>query len=179
VLISPKELELPEYFKKNVVEKNGMAFTETDSLESAMPELDILYMTRIQEERFDDRAEYERLKGCYVLDPEKLKTAKSDMIILHPLPRVDEITVAVDADPRACYFKQVANGKNGRKALILKLLEEAENNPSRVCENREKVEIDRCPNHRCISNSERELKPLAVKTSDDGSLHCAYCEATV
>lgn len=179
VLISPKELALPEYIKREVIEKNGIPYEENDNLETAIPELDILYMTRIQEERFEDREQYERLKGCYVLEPSKLENAKSDMIILHPLPRVDEITVAVDSDPRACYFKQVANGKNGRKALILKLLEEAEKNPSVSVKERDVISIERCPNQRCISNNERELMPKAVKNKDEDVLHCAYCEATI
>ncbi len=179
VLISPKELALPEYIKREVIEKNGIPYEENDNLETAIPDLDILYMTRIQEERFDDREQYERLKGCYILDPARLENAKSDMIILHPLPRVDEITVAVDSDPRACYFKQVANGKNGRKALILKLLEEAEKNPNKCVDERDTVSIERCPNQRCISNNERELMPKAVKNKDEEVLHCAYCEATV
>ncbi len=99
-----------------------MPYSQTASLEEAMPELDVLYMTRIQQERFDDRAEYERLKDSYVLTLDKLKNAREDMIIVHPLPRVNEISVAVDDDKRACYFKQVLNGKYMRMALILKLL---------------------------------------------------------
>jgi len=125
VLISPEELKLPSYVKHDVLEKNGMEYRQTTSLEEAMPELDILYMTRIQQERFADMDEYLRLKDSYILTPEKLTTAKSDMCILHPLPRVNEISIKVDDDPRACYFKQVLNGKYMRMALILKLLEEA------------------------------------------------------
>ena len=125
VLISPEELKLPSYVKNEALKKKGIEYVQTTSLEEAMPQLDILYMTRIQQERFADMDEYLRLKDSYVLTPEKLKTAKSDMCILHPLPRVNEISVKVDADPRACYFKQVLNGKYMRMALILKLLEEA------------------------------------------------------
>ena len=125
VLISPEELKLPSYVKNDVLKKNGIEYVQTASLEDAMPELDILYMTRIQQERFADMDEYLRLKDSYVLTPEKLETAKPDMCILHPLPRVNEISVKVDDDPRACYFKQVLNGKYMRMALILKLLEEA------------------------------------------------------
>ena len=125
VLISPEELKLPSYVKNDVLKKTGTEYTQTTSLEEAMPELDILYMTRIQQERFADMDEYLRLKDSYILTPEKLKTAKPDMCILHPLPRVNEISVKVDDDPRACYFKQVLNGKYMRMALILKLLEEA------------------------------------------------------
>ena len=125
VLISPEELKLPSYVKTEVLKKNGIAYEQTTSLEDAMPQLDILYMTRIQQERFADIDEYLRLKDSYILTPEKLVTAKPDMCILHPLPRVNEISVKVDEDPRACYFKQALNGKYMRMALILKLLEEA------------------------------------------------------
>ena len=125
VLISPEELRLPGYVKNDVLKKTGTAYQETTSLEEATPELDILYMTRIQQERFADMDEYLRLKDSYILTPEKLLTAKKDLCILHPLPRVNEISVKVDDDPRACYFKQVLNGKYMRMALILKLLEEA------------------------------------------------------
>ena len=124
VLISPEELKVPEYVKKDVLIDGGIPFTETTDLEAAMPELDILYMTRVQKERFFNEEEYLRLKDSYVLTPDKLTAAKPDMCIMHPLPRVNEISVAVDKDPRACYFKQVLNGKYMRMALILKLLEE-------------------------------------------------------
>lgn len=123
ILISPDELKLPEYLKNEVLKKKNVSYTETASLEEVMPSLDILYMTRVQKERFFNEADYIRLKDSYVLTPEKLEKAKSDLAILHPLPRVNEISVAVDDDPRACYFKQVLNGKYVRMALILKLLE--------------------------------------------------------
>ncbi len=122
VFISPDELKLPEYLKNNVLDKQHLSYEETASLEEAMPKLDILYMTRVQKERFFNEADYIRLKDTYVLDPEKLIPAKKDLCILHPLPRVNEIAVAVDKDPRAAYFKQVKNGKYVRMALILKLL---------------------------------------------------------
>ena len=122
VFISPDELKMPDYIKENVLDKNGLPYEETASLEEAMPALDILYMTRVQKERFFNEADYIRLKDTYVLDPEKLVPAKSDLCILHPLPRVNEITVSVDRDPRACYWKQVKNGKFIRMALIMKLL---------------------------------------------------------
>ncbi len=125
VLISPDELKLPSYVKKDVLEKKGIPYVQTTSLEEAMPDLDILYMTRVQQERFFNEEDYLRLRDSYILDLAKLETAKPDLCILHPLPRVNEISVAVDADPRACYFKQVLNGKYMRMALILKLLEEA------------------------------------------------------
>ncbi|HZJ75943.1 MAG TPA: aspartate carbamoyltransferase, partial [Clostridia bacterium] len=123
VLISPKELKLPEYMKSNVLTKRKIAYEETTSLELSMPKLDILYMTRVQKERFFNEADYIRLKDSYVLTPQKLVNAKADLSIMHPLPRVNEITAEVDSDSRACYFKQVQNGKYMRMALILMLLE--------------------------------------------------------
>ena len=122
VLISPEELKLPSYVKKDILQKKGIPYTQTTDLESVMPELDVLYMTRVQRERFFNEDEYVRLKDSYILTPEKLKTAKENLSILHPLPRVNEISVAIDDDPRACYFKQALNGKYMRMALILKLL---------------------------------------------------------
>ena len=122
VLISPQELKLPGYVKQTLDDK-GIPYTETTSLEEPMPQLDILYMTRVQRERFFNEEDYLRLKDSYILTPEKLKNARADMCILHPLPRVNEISVAVDKDPRACYFKQVLYGKYMRMALILMLLE--------------------------------------------------------
>lgn len=122
VLISPKELKLPGYVKDGLDDK-GIPYTETASLETSLKDLDILYMTRVQRERFFNEEDYLRLKDTYILTPEKLKNANGDMKILHPLPRVNEISVAVDSDPRACYFKQVLNGKYMRMALILMLLE--------------------------------------------------------
>lgn len=125
VLISPDELKLPSYVKKDVLEKNNIEYLQTADLESVIKDLDILYMTRVQKERFFNEEDYLRLKDSYILTPEKLITAKSDLAVMHPLPRVNEISVAIDKDPRACYFKQVLNGKYMRMALILKLLEEA------------------------------------------------------
>ena len=122
VLISPQELKLPGYVKQTLDDR-GIPYTETASLEEPMPQLDILYMTRVQRERFFNEEDYLRLKDSYVLTPEKLKNARADMCVLHPLPRVNEISVAVDNDPRACYFKQVLYGKYMRMALILMLLE--------------------------------------------------------
>ena len=125
VLISPEELKLPSYVKNDVLKKKNIPYTQTTDLLEAMPELDILYMTRVQRERFFNEEDYVRLEDSYILTPDKLRTAKKDMIVMHPLPRVNEISVAVDADPRACYFKQVLNGKYMRMALILMLLMEA------------------------------------------------------
>ncbi len=125
ILISPDELRLPDYVIEDVIVKNNIEYIETTSLDEYMGELDILYMTRVQRERFFNEQDYIRLKDSYILTPEKLVPAKKDMKILHPLPRVNEISKEVDSDERACYFKQVLNGKFIRMALILKLLEEA------------------------------------------------------
>ncbi len=122
VFISPNELKIPDYVKESL-KKEGIEYTETTDLEAVMSELDILYMTRVQRERFFNEEDYLRLKDSYILTPEKLMTAKADLSILHPLPRVNEISVAIDNDPRACYFKQVLYGKYMRMALILMLLE--------------------------------------------------------
>lgn len=122
VLISPSELVIPEYIKEEILEEKGIEYVETRDLESIMPKLDILYMTRVQQERFFNEADYIRLRDTYILDMKKLENAKKDLIILHPLPRVNEIAAEVDDDVRACYFKQVLNGKFIRMALIMKLL---------------------------------------------------------
>lgn len=127
VLISPEELKVPSYVKRDVLARRGIPYEQTTDLGTVLPTLDILYMTRVQRERFFNEEDYLRLKDRYILTPEKLKSAKSDLSIMHPLPRVNEISVAIDDDPRACYFKQVKNGKYMRMALILKLLKEAEN----------------------------------------------------
>ena len=121
-LISPQELKLPSYVKTEMLKKKGIEYIQTTDLESVMPQLDILYMTRVQRERFFNEEDYLRLKDSYILTPEKLRTAREDLSILHPLPRVNEISVAVDNDPRACYFKQVRCGRYIRMALIMKLL---------------------------------------------------------
>ena len=178
VLISPGELQLPEYIKQEVLEKNNMDYVETTSLDEAMPTLDVLYMTRIQRERFDDPAAYERLKDSYILTPEKLITAKESMRILHPLPRVNEISVKVDADPRAAYFRQALNGKFMRMALILKLLDEAKKGKQMPQEQNVIVNRLRCENSRCISATEQELDHV-FKCVDPqkGIYRCIYCEA--
>ena len=121
-LISPEELKIPEHVRTEILDKGHIEYEETDSLESAMPNLDVLYMTRVQRERFFNEADYLRLKDTYILTPDKLTYAKYDLSILHPLPRVNEISVEIDKDPRACYFKQVRYGKYIRMALMLKLL---------------------------------------------------------
>ena len=123
VLISPVELKVPSYVKKDILQQRNIEYVQTTDLEAVMPELDVLYMTRVQKERFFNKEDYLRLKDSYILTPEKLKNAKADLSILHPLPRVNEISVAIDDDPRACYFKQVYYGKIMRMSLILKSLE--------------------------------------------------------
>ncbi len=123
ILISPAELRLPSYIKNDVLQKKSIPFEETTDLTASLPQLDILYMTRVQRERFFNEEDYLRLKDSYILTPDKLRGAREDLSIMHPLPRVNEISVAIDDDPRACYFKQVYNGKIIRMALILKLLE--------------------------------------------------------
>ena len=122
ILISPDELKIPEYIKRDILEKNNIKWTETNDIEEYMDKLDILYMTRVQKERFFNEEDYIRLKDYYILNKEKLRKAKKDLCIMHPLPRVNEISVDVDDDPRAAYFRQVENGKHIRMALILKLL---------------------------------------------------------
>ena len=123
ILISPPELRVPEYIREDVLKANNIEFVEMDSLDDAMPSLDILYMTSVQKERFFNEEDYIRLKDCYILDKKKMKLAKEDMYILHPLPRVNEISVEVDEDPRAAYFKQAQYGVYVRMALIMTLLE--------------------------------------------------------
>ena len=123
VFISPEELRIPQYVITDELEPRNIPYKEVATMEEVMPELDVLYMTRVQGERFFNEADYIRLRDTYILTPEKLTTAKEDMIIMHPLPRVNEISVKVDDDPRACYFQQVLNGKFMRAALIMKLLE--------------------------------------------------------
>ena len=176
VLISPKELKIPGFIRYNVLEKHGIPYTEVESMEEAMPQLDILYMTRIQRERFDDPAEYERLKDSYILNVEKMELAKAAMCVLHPLPRVNEISVKVDDDPRAAYFRQALNGKYMRMALILKLLEEAKDGKKEAIDTEGLVYDIPCRNPKCISQVEQELRHTARHS--DG-LRCIYCEQKV
>ena len=178
ILISPEELKLPGFVRKEVLEKCGMEYVETTSLEAAIPELDVLYMTRIQRERFDDPAVYERLKDSYILDTEKMKAAKETMRVLHPLPRVNEISVKVDEDPRAAYFRQALNGKYMRMALILKLLADAADGKQMTEPEDVLVDTLKCTNPRCISSTEQEL-PHIFKCMDreNGIYRCIYCEA--
>lgn len=168
LLISPQELRLPDYMKNAL----GNDYEEVATLEEAMPRVDVLYMTRVQQERFADIAQYERLKDSFILDEEKMKLAKENMIVMHPLPRVNEISVGVDADPRAAYFRQVENGKYVRMALIYTLLQWQEE------EMPQKGEIliteTGCDNKRCISTTEPVEKKAYYDA--DGVLRCYYCD---
>ena len=178
ILIAPEELQLPKYVKYEVLDKNGMEYVETTSLEDAIPELDVLYMTRIQRERFDNYDEYERLKDSYVLTAEKMEAAKPTMRVLHPLPRVNEISVKVDDDPRAAYFRQALNGKYMRMALILKLLAEAKEGKQMAAVGDVIVNELHCDNPRCITSTEQELDHIFKCVSpENGIYRCIYCEA--
>ena len=178
VLISPKELQLPSYIRYNVLEKHQIPYTEVETMEEVMGSLDVLYMTRIQRERFDDKAEYERLKDSYVLTAEKMELAKKEMAVLHPLPRVNEISVKVDDDPRAAYFRQALNGKYMRMALILKLLGEAKADPVKESVDTTDFVYDlTCHNPKCISQVEQELPQIFKLTDKAAGIHrCIYCE---
>ena len=178
VLISPKELRVPDYVKTEVMEKNNIPYEETTDLLAAMPKLDILYMTRVQRERFDSEEEYMRLKDSYILTPDKLENAKQDLSILHPLPRVNEIAVSIDNDPRACYFKQVFNGKIMRMALIMKLLDAAKKGEKDELPQNFVTDVMQCTNPRCITGVEQELSHVFVLTDGaKGTYRCLYCEA--
>lgn len=168
VLISPKELAIPEYIKEDYLIPTGVEYRETTDLEAAIPELDILYMTRIQAERFESREEYERLKDSYILDKSKLEFAKPDLSVMHPLPRVNEINVDVDADSRAHYFDQAEFGRYIRMALIIKLLETKGYSDNRLHGSDSSGLM--CENHHCISRTERGIKHLF-----DGN-RCIYCD---
>lgn len=179
VLISPDELRLPDYVKEEICDKHGIPYKEVSSLDEVMPELDVLYMTRVQKERFTDPEEYERVKDCFILTPDKLENAKPEMRLLHPLPRVNEIAVEIDNDPRAAYFRQVRNGKYVRMALILKLLEW-----SRNPENKANLVPDDairgkyvCSNPNCISNVENVPSLFRPDAANPEDVRCVYCEA--
>ncbi|MDP4121039.1 MAG: aspartate carbamoyltransferase [Bacillota bacterium] len=171
VLIATKELTIPDYIKK-IMDKNGCSYTEVLTLAEAIPQLDVLYMTRIQKERFASEEEYLAQQGVFVLDKEKLKSAKKDLKILHPLPRVDEITIDVDDDPRAIYFKQAVYGVYARMALILLLLDDNSEPAKPSFEGAEE-----CKNPRCISAQEKYL-PKCYKTAGNDKI-CEYCDAKV
>ncbi len=172
-LISPRELAVPDYMRVFLREHN-MWFTEVTGLEAVIPQLDVLYMTRIQKERFVDPLEYERNKGIYVLTRRKLERAKKDMLVMHPLPRVDEIAVDVDDDPRAAYFDQARYGMFARMALLEHLaLQPREDRPAPVEIGTRPV----CRNPRCITQTERYLPPLVKKIG--GVDCCGFCDAAL
>ena len=174
ILISPEVLALPQWVKEDVLQKKCIPYTEVASLEEAIPQLDVLYMTRIQKERFDSLEVYEQVKDLYVLDAEKIKLAKKDAIVLHPLPRVNEISVKVDEDPRACYFKQVKFGKYMRMALMYYLLHSTDKKRQTMQEETI-TDVLKCDNPRCICSSEQEL-PHTFKKIHDTVYRCIYCE---
>ena len=175
ILISPDELKIPNYIKKDILEKNNIEYKETTRMEEYMDQLDILYMTRVQRERFESQEEYERLKDCYILNKEKLKTAKQDLAILHPLPRVNEISTDIDDDKRACYFKQAEYGKFIRMALILKLLNiDFKEEEKEKCKTEEVILDLKCKNPRCITSTERGLKNTFILKNN--VYRCKYCE---
>ncbi len=174
VLISPSELALPSYMK-DFMKAERLEYVETTDMDRYMSQLDVLYMTRVQKERFDDEKEYMRVKDCYILDNKKLAGAKKSLRILHPLPRVNEIACEVDSDPRAAYFRQTLNGKLMRMALILKLLREKD-----MPYNARKSEVHKdlnCPNPKCVTKTERELEKEFIFS--DGEYRCAYCDCYV
>ncbi len=180
ILISPEELKIPGFIRFNVLQKHNIPYTEVTSLEEAMPELDVLYMTRIQRERFDNPDDYARLKDSYILDPEKMALGKESMCVLHPLPRVNEISVQVDNDPRAAYFRQALNGKFMRMALILKLLEEAENKEKEAIDTSGYIYDRVCRNPKCICRTEQELPQICTLTDPEADIYrCIYCEQKV
>ena len=180
VLIAPKELQLPDYVKEEFLDKNNIPYVEVESLDEKMAELDILYMTRIQRERFASDDEYQRLKGYYILDAAKLVPAKKDLCILHPLPRVNEIAVDVDDDPRACYFQQVFFGKVIRMSLILNLLGMDKLDVEKIPEKRNLGEAVvgkyTCHNPHCITTIEQELPQIFHLDSETNNYRCEYCE---
>ncbi len=178
IFISPEELKMPKYIK-DMLNKKGIEYKETNNLENTITNLDVLYMTRIQQERFADKNEYERLKDVYILDKKKLTNAKEDLSILHPLPRVNEISVDVDDDEkRACYFRQAENGRYMRMAIILKLLNEKEHNKDFKEDEIADNDNLKCKNNRCITSVERGLKQIIVKYDND-KYKCKYCENDV
>lgn len=174
ILISTKELNIPQYVK-DFLDKKGCSYTYVNSLYEAIPLLDVLYMTRIQKERFPSLQEYEAQRGVFILDSEKMKLAKPDMIVMHPLPRVDEIAVEVDSDSRAVYFKQAQNGVFARMALINNILQ-GTLTPVGACYENWEQDSKGCKNTRCISAAER--LPALNKKSDNG-VFCGYCDQKI
>ncbi len=179
VLIAPQELKLPGYIKHDVCERTGIPFREVETMEEVMPELDVLYMTRVQKERFLDEDEFDRVKDSFVLDAARMSLAKEKMAVLHPLPRVNEILTEVDDDPRAAYFRQVENGKFVSEALIVKLLEWKDDPAHGMPEDGEPIfdpEL-RCPNRKCICNNENAQHKF--RRTPEGVTRCWYCDTKI
>ncbi|MBR0285416.1 MAG: aspartate carbamoyltransferase [Bacteroidales bacterium] len=179
VLIAPQELKLPGYIKHDVCERTGIPFREVETMEEVMPELDVLYMTRVQKERFLDEDEFDRVKDSFVLDAARMSLAKEKMAVLHPLPRVNEILTEVDDDPRAAYFRQVENGKFVREALIVKLHEWKDDPAHGMPEEGEPIfdpEL-RCPNRKCICNNENAQHKF--RRTPEGVTRCWYCDTKI
>ena len=179
VLIAPDELKLPDYIKQDVCDRLGIRYKEVSTMEEVMPELDVLYMTRVQQERFLDMDEFDRVKDSFVLDATKMALAKEKMAVLHPLPRVNEILTEVDDDPRAAYFRQVENGKFVRMALITKLLE-WKDDPAHDMPQADEPVLDatlRCTNPKCICNNEHA--PHKFRRTESGVLRCWYCDSKI
>lgn len=179
ILIAPDELKLPDYIKHDVCDKQGINYREVRTIEEVMPELDVLYMTRVQRERFLDEEEFERVKDSFVLDCAKMALAKKDMCVLHPLPRVNEIKQEVDEDPRAAYFRQVGNGKFVRMALIYSLLKWKNDPAHTMPEHSDRFEDPtlKCTNSKCICNHE-SVRPLFHRT-ENGGIRCVYCDSKI
>jgi len=179
VLIAPEELRLPDYIKHDVCEREGLPYREVENMEEVLPELDVLYMTRVQKERFLDEDEFDRVKDSFVLNNAKMELAKHKMAVLHPLPRVNEILREVDSDPRSAYFRQVENGKFVRMALILKL-HEWKNDSEHQMPEQESPVLDptkQCKNPKCICNNEQA--PYKFRRNDNGELRCWYCDSKI
>lgn len=179
ILIAPPELRLPGYIKQDVCDRMGITYREVSTIEEVIGQLDVLYMTRVQKERFLDEEEFERVKDSFVLDAGKMKLAKPQMAVLHPLPRVNEICPEVDSDPRAAYFRQVENGKFVRMALICRLLEwkDDESRTAPASSGFYSCATAQCRNSKCISNHEN-VAPLVHK-GENGVVRCAYCDSII
>lgn len=181
ILIAPEGLRLPDYIRNDESLNEKLSFREVDTMEEVMPELDILYMTRVQQERFLDQDEFDRVKDSFVLTLDKLSTAKEKMAILHPLPRVNEILQEVDDDPRAAYFRQVESGKFVRMALLSRLID-WKNDPAHPAAYREEMSQDEAKNHQCSNSNcicNKEPVKRRFKTLSDGSIRCLYCDSKV
>ena len=179
ILIAPDELKLPGYIKHDVCDRLGIRYKEVKTMEEVMPELDVLYMTRVQKERFLDEDEFDRVKDSFVLDAARMALAKEKMAVLHPLPRVNEILTEVDNDPRAAYFRQVENGKFVREALIVKLME-WKNDPEHGMPETDEPVYDpelRCSNSKCICNNEHA--PYKFRRTPGGTMRCWYCDSKI